>query len=120
MLNRTGGGTTSMRAFVALAALVGATAAASAATAGSGFSGATTEIVYSARVKGANSEIYVVKSNGGTPVRLTRNAATDGNPTWSPDGGRIAFESNRSHSGLGDYDVFVMRANGTKLRQLTF
>jgi len=32
-------------------------------------------------------------------------------PTWSPDGHRIAFASNR----YGDYEIFVMDADGTNV-----
>jgi TolB protein len=48
-------------------------------------------------------------------VRLTRNAADDFNPAWSPDGSTIAFASDRH----GSYDLYTMRADGTGLRRIT-
>lgn len=36
-------------------------------------------------------------------------------PTWSPDGSRIAFASNRD----GDSDIYVIDADGSNLRNLT-
>lgn len=36
-------------------------------------------------------------------------------PVWSPDGAWIAFESDRD----GDFEVYVIRADGTGLRQLS-
>ena len=39
----------------------------------------------------------------------------DGSPRWSPDGRRIAFKSSRS----GNWDVYVMDANGTSVTRLT-
>jgi Tol biopolymer transport system component len=36
-------------------------------------------------------------------------------PTWSPDGQWIAFHSNRD----GDFDIYIVRPDGSKLRQLT-
>ena len=36
-------------------------------------------------------------------------------PAWSPDGKRIAFTSNRD----GNYEIYVMNADGTGLRNLT-
>ena len=39
----------------------------------------------------------------------------DSNPRWSPDGGRIAFKSSRS----GNWDIYVMDANGTNVTRLT-
>ena len=52
----------------------------------------------------------------GTDVqRLTFHAATDAAPEWSPDGKRIAFQSNRD----GNDDIWVMNADGSGLVQLT-
>jgi TolB protein len=36
-------------------------------------------------------------------------------PSWSPDGNRIAFQSNRD----GQYDIYTVRADGSDLRRLT-
>lgn len=55
-----------------------------------------------------NPEIYVVKLDGGSPVRLTQNNANDWLPDWSPDGTKIAFTSYRT----GSYDLWIMQANG--------
>ena len=43
----------------------------------------------------------------GRPVRLTRNAASDGQPTVSLDGKTIAFKSTR---GGGPSQIYAMRA----------
>ena len=67
-------------------------------------------------------EIFVVNADGtvlnadGTNVRqLTNNTHRDEEPSWSPDGTHIAFNSSRD----GDDEVFVMNADGTNVRQLT-
>jgi Tol biopolymer transport system component len=39
-------------------------------------------------------------------------------PAWSPNGNRIAFESNRDNP-LGRYAVFIVNRDGTGLRQIT-
>jgi tricorn protease-like protein len=39
----------------------------------------------------------------------------DENPAWSPDGRRIAFDSNRD----GNFDIFVMNSDGSEVVQLT-
>jgi TolB protein len=39
----------------------------------------------------------------------------DRSPTWSPDGTKIAFSSNRD----GDYDIYVINQDGSDLRNLT-
>ena len=38
-----------------------------------------------------NYDIYVVKTGGQEPLRLTTHPATDSYPAWSPDGSQIAF-----------------------------
>jgi tricorn protease len=61
-------------------------------------------------------DIWVVSSDGGKAYRLTDHIAYEREPVWSPDGGMIAFTSNR----FGNNDVFVMKAQGGPPTQLTF
>jgi PKD repeat protein len=61
------------------------------------------------------AEIYVVGGAGGTPLNLTKHNATDAHPTWSPDGSRIAFASDRG----GAWELYVMRADGSGVTRLT-
>jgi hypothetical protein len=56
-----------------------------------------------------------MNSNGSSPIRLTSNAAFDDGPSWSPDGSRLAFFSNRD----GDNEIFVMSADGSDPAQIT-
>jgi Tol biopolymer transport system component len=58
-----------------------------------------------------NLEIYVMNTDGSERRRLTRNTVRDSNPVWSPDGRRIAFESN--------WQLWVMNADGSGQRRLT-
>jgi Tol biopolymer transport system component len=61
-------------------------------------------------------EIWVVTVNGAVVTRLTNNDTPDDRyPTWSPDGSKIAFESDRS----GNFEIYAMNANGTGLTRLT-
>jgi hypothetical protein len=54
-------------------------------------------------------------SSGLNPVQLTSNASYSGSPSWSPDGGRIAFDCNM----VGHFEVYVVNANGSKPTRLT-
>ncbi len=55
----------------------------------------------------------VAQAAAGLPVNLTK--VTNAYPDWSPDGSKIAFQSNRT----GHNDIFIMNADGTNLVQLT-
>ena len=62
-----------------------------------------------------NSEIWVMNVDGSNQTRLTYFPAEELSSTWSPDGARIAFESNRD----GFPAIFVMNEDGTNQRRLT-
>ena len=59
------------------------------------------------------SHIYVTR--GRRLVQLTSGDGADLAPAWSPDRSRIAFQSNRD----GNWEIYVMSANGTNVRRLT-
>lgn len=66
-----------------------------------------------------NLEVYVMDPDGGNPVNLTNNPGDDFDPVWSPDGTQIAFVSNRANGSEGGYFIYVMRADGTEVVQLS-
>ena len=63
-----------------------------------------------------NPEIYVMDADGNNQIRLTRHREEDKLPSWSPDGGRIAFASNRDG---GINQIYVMDSDGKNLKRLT-
>ena len=66
-----------------------------------------------------NYELYVssaVDLSGLILQRLTDDPGIDLDPVWSPDGTRIAFSSSRN----GNFDIYVVDADGGNLTQLTF
>ena len=60
-------------------------------------------------------DLKLMNADGKKPIKLTKGQASDFSPTWSPDGGQIAFASNRD----GDYDLYVMNTKGDNTLQLT-
>jgi Tol biopolymer transport system component len=64
-----------------------------------------------------NDEIYLMDIDGSNPRRLTWTTNADESyPSWSPDGRQIVFNSG---SPRGGFDLYVINADGTNLRQLT-
>jgi Tol biopolymer transport system component len=65
-----------------------------------------------------NRDIYfkMIGIPGSRLVNLTQNPASDRNPAWSPDERLIAFSSNLK----GNWDIFVIPADGSKPRQVTY
>ena len=45
--------------------------------------------------RNGNLEVYVMNADGSGQTNLTNNPANDSHPSWSPDGSRIVFYSNR-------------------------
>ena len=63
-------------------------------------------------------EIYVMDNNGGNQRNLTNNPGDDKHPSWSPDGKRIAFSSDRNDM-AGNRQIYVMDADGDNQRNLS-
>ena len=70
-----------------------------------------------------NPEVYVMDIDGNNPRNLTNNPGKDWSPSWSPDGERIAFRSNRDGHFLNNvipaYEIYVMDADGGNQLNLT-
>ncbi len=61
-------------------------------------------------------DLWSVPATGGTAVRLTTHPTNDLRSAFSPDGRTIAFNSAR----LGGGNIFLMNADGTNVRPITF
>jgi Tol biopolymer transport system component len=71
-----------------------------------------------------NREVYMMNADGSGQQRLTNTGgrvsspafdSVDENPSWSPDGTRIAFDSTRD----GNWELYVMNADGSGQTRLT-
>jgi Tol biopolymer transport system component len=61
-------------------------------------------------------DLFKVPAKGGRAIALTSTSAYENNPVWSRDGSKIAFASDQ----YGDFDVYVMSADGGPAKRLTF
>jgi Tol biopolymer transport system component len=71
-------------------------------------------VTYASPIDG-DWDIYLLRLGGDNPINLTRDFdGVDRTPVFSPDGGRIAFQSDRDGGG-----IFVMGATGESVRRAT-
>jgi TolB protein len=81
------------------------------------------------RLENGDYEIYTIRPDGTGLRQLTHTRGNEGHPAWSPDGKWIAFDSSRMgwkdeallpwHEPQSYGEIFVMRADGRNVRQLT-
>ena len=80
------------------------------------FPGFNGKIAFSSNTDG-DFEIYVMNADGTGVIQLTSNDdVIDVEPSWSPDGTKIAFASDRDHLLR---EIYVMNADGTGVTRLT-
>jgi Tol biopolymer transport system component len=65
--------------------------------------------------QGNNFDIYVMDSDGGDVRQLTTHSADDSEPSWSPDGRKIAFLSEKN----GQDEIYLMDSDGSNPEQIT-
>jgi Tol biopolymer transport system component len=60
-------------------------------------------------------EIFTMRDDGSDVVQLTDNAAFDFAPSWSGDGTKLAFETDRD----GNSEIYTMNADGSAQTNIT-
>lgn len=61
-----------------------------------------------------NLDIFVINSDGTDLTQLTKDPAHDLEPTWSPDGSRIAFHSYRDE----EHAIYTMNPDGSNVTRI--
>jgi len=72
-------------------------------------------IAFDSMQPNGQSKIYIVDTNGGRPRRVSAESAHDYNPSWSRDGKRLYFCSNRT----GRHEVWRTSLDGSTAEQVT-
>jgi TolB protein len=63
-----------------------------------------------------DGEIYTMNADGKNLTQLTNNEANDVQPSWSPDGSKIAYNSFGHNM---PSEIFTMKADGSGITQIT-
>ena len=67
-------------------------------------------------------DICLINTNGTAVTQLTTSFADDWWPSWSPDGSKIVFQTNRNLTpggGVPQYDLYVINVDGTAETRIT-
>jgi len=74
-----------------------------------------TLLIYASTQHRATADLYLKRISGNALQQLTDDPANDVMPSFSPDGNKIAFASDRA----GNWDIYIMNVTGGQAIQLT-
>jgi TolB protein len=80
------------------------------------YPGSNGAIGFTSDPQGPGRDVFAINPDGGGLRPLTATPATEAEPTWSPDGTRVAFRSMRDDPAG---DLYVSAADGTGVVRLT-
>ncbi len=64
-----------------------------------------------------NSEVFIANRDGSEAYNITNHPEHDGWPSWSPDGSKIAFASERERG--QNWQIYTIKLDGTELTRIT-
>ncbi|WP_222983072.1 TolB family protein [Flagellimonas meishanensis] len=67
--------------------------------------------------KVGNSEVFIADRDGGNAHNISNHPEHDGWPSWSPDGTKIAFASERERE--KNWQIYTINIDDTELKRLT-
>ena len=70
-------------------------------------------------IRPSKLDIYVMKLDGGEPIRLTDNGAANFGPYFHPDGKRVIFCSNLHDKDGRNFDLFLIDIETKQIEQVT-
>jgi dipeptidyl aminopeptidase/acylaminoacyl peptidase len=79
------------------------------------FPGGNGKLAFTSDPSGSDLEVYAMNADGSGQTDLTNNPNSDSTPSWSPDGQKIAFSTDRD---VND-EIYVMNEDGTNPIDLT-
>lgn len=64
-------------------------------------------------------ELWVANSDGSNAKQITSNGCANFAPTFTADGKRLLFSSNKNHCDSNDFELYTINLDGTGLEQVT-
>jgi Tol biopolymer transport system component len=64
-------------------------------------------------------ELWVANSDGSSAKQITNYGCASFAPTFTPDGKKLLFSSNKNHCDSNDFELFTIGLDGTGLEQVT-
>lgn len=64
-------------------------------------------------------ELFVSNADGSNAKQITDFGCASFAPTFTPDGGKILFSSNKHHCDSSDFELYLINIDGTGLEQVT-
>ncbi len=64
-------------------------------------------------------ELWVANSDGSHAKQITANGCANFAPTFTPDGKKLLFSSNKNHCDSNDFELYLINLDGSGLEQVT-